>query len=428
MNIKNIYRKGRSTMKRRKDLVLVIIIIFILAACSPQSIASPTTLSQPVASSTTSEKENQVTPTSEPTLDGSSALDPSAGNIVEQFDIFNPYQALTSQEIAQLGADGFSGSDGDIAQSILEWQGRHMQYIGDPNQKPDISHPMRWNYFLPGIFPVSEMIYERVLDNGLIYGLCWDYAAIFSAIANYYELETRVTAYKVYMSDTNPSIDKSTANGMSPDEFALLKPILERHGLLLSYDQISRAARETWSHYRAEVKIDGKWVAFDGAPLATGDTASAEYEIASWDEGYDPDLLYKEVSPGGGVGRNDIDLYALAEALSSAPAPGYEGITDDADNPNRAATMEDLLAGKGLVPYFKDMAKIMDFLQNNIDDLSDCEEIMSLYEEGTGKIFYCIADVMIYTMAEIEAEEYIFLYNALTGGEMIEEEFSMYIE
>lgn len=94
-----------------------------------------------------------------------------------------------------------------------------MFYIGDPNQQPDISHPMRWNYMLPGIFPVSEMVQERRLENGKIYGLCWDYAAIFNAIANYYGLEARVTANKVYISDFNPSIDKSTANGMGPEEF-----------------------------------------------------------------------------------------------------------------------------------------------------------------------------------------------------------------
>ena len=392
-------------MKKRRILVLLVCCMLILSACGQK-----TTASTPASKTSSTD--------SEPAAD------------VQQFEVFNPYEALSEEEILQLGADGFSGSDEEIAQSILAWQRDHMQYIGDPRQQPDISYPMRWNYFLPGIFPVSEMIQERILDNGMIYGLCWDYTAIFSAIANYYGLETRVSAFKVLMSDMNPSIDKSTANGMGPDEFEALKPRLEQNGITLSYDQISRAARETWSHYRAEVNIDGEWIAFDGAPAVSGDYSDdANYDVAPWDEGYNPDLLYTEVTYGGNgmppqQANGPIDLYVLAGMLASAPTPGYEGITDDAGNPNRAATMEDLLAGKGLVPYFQDVEKIGAFLKMNIED----DEIRIAYENGTGKNFYCIADEMIYTTDDIEAKDYVYLYNALTGEEMTEEEFLTYVK
>ncbi|MDO9545773.1 MAG: hypothetical protein Q7J07_03365 [Pelolinea sp.] len=410
-------------MKNRKILALLVCFTLILSACAQETAPSSSASAieeEPLNSPITKEEEEPLT-----TSDTESA----PGDVTEQFEIFSPYEALSEKEIIHLGADGFSGSDEEIARSILDWQRQHMQYIGDPRQKPDISHPMRWNYFLPGIFPVSEMIQERVLDNGLIYGLCWDYAAIYSAIANYYGLETRVTAFKVYMSDTNPSIDKSTANGMGPDEFEAMKPLLERHELSLSYDQISRAARETWSHYRAEVNIEGKWTAFDGVPSISDEYADdVNYDVAPWDEGYDPDLLYKEGSFGNNgmppQASNAVDLHALSEMLASAPAPGYEGITDAAGNPNRAASMEDLLAGKGLVPYFQDTEKINGFLKKTIES----DEIRILYEEGTGKKFYCIADEMIYTMEEITAEEYIPLYNALTGEEMTEEEFLTYVQ
>ncbi len=340
-----------------------------------------------------------------------------------QFPVFNPYEALTSEEIVQIKADGFSGSDEEIAQAILKWQAENMFYIGDPNQQPDISHPMRWNYMLPGIFPVNEMIQERILENGKIYGLCWDYASIFNAIANYYGLEARVTAHKVYISDTNPSIDKSTANGMGPEEFQALEPRLIKHDLNLSYDQISRAARETWSHYRAEVKVDDKWLPFDGVP---GVAEGPEYEVATWDEGYDPNLLYPEVD----FGSKELDLAALAELLSAAPVSGYEGITDDAGNINRAASMEDLIAGKGLVPYYQDMDSVVAFLQmeGNTEDLSESFDILAEYEEDTGKKFYVIADWMIYAMEEMTADEYIPLYNALTGSDLTEEEFVTYIQ
>jgi len=340
-----------------------------------------------------------------------------------RFPVFNPYDALTSDEIVQIKADGFSGSDEEIAQAILKWQAENMFYIGDPNQQADISHPMRWNYMLPGIFPVSEMIQERVLENGKIYGLCWDYASIYSAIANYYGLESRITAHKVYISDTNPSIDKSTANGMGPEEFQALQPRLIKHNVNLSYDQISRAARETWSHYRAEVKIGDKWLPFDGVP---GVAEGPEYEVATWDEGYDPNLLYPEVD----FSSMELDLAALAELLSAAPVSGYEGITDDAGNMNRAASMEDLIAGKGLVPYYQDMDSVVAFMQieGDTEDLSDSADILAEYEEGTGKKFYVIADWMIYAMDEMTADEYIPLYNALTGSDLTEEEFVTYIE
>ena len=364
-------------------------------------------------------EQETVTPIPEGEFEPTAAAEESD----PQFAVFNPYDALTSDEIVQIKADGFSGSDEEIAQAILKWQAENMFYIGDPNQQPDISYPMRWNYMLPGFFPVSEMVQERRLENGKIYGLCWDYAAIFNAIANFYELEARVTANKVYISDTNPSIDKSTANGMGPEEFEALQPRLIEHDLNLSYDQISRAARETWSHYRAEVKIGDKWLPFDGVPdVAEG----PEYEIATWDEGYDPNLLYPEVE----LGSKEIDIAALADLLSAAPVSGYEGITDDAGNMNRAASMDDLMMGKGLVPYYQGMDSVVAFLQieGNTEDLSESFDVLAEYEEDTGKKFFVIADWIVYAAEEMTAEEYIPLYNALTGSDMTEEEFVTYIQ
>lgn len=409
---------------KNKVLVLFIFIIMLLllTGCSKsQDSAAPVVeVATQTAAPLDTEPQESVTPIE---VDEPGPTATIAAESDHQFTISNPYAAFSTEEIAQINADGFSGTDEEIARAILAWQAENMFYIGDPNQQPDISHPMRWNYFMPGIFPVSEMVQERVLDNGKIYGLCWDYAAIFNAIANYYELETRVTAHKVYISDLNPSIDKSTATGMGPEEFEALQPKLIVHDLNLSYDQISRAARETWSHYRAEVKLGDTWVAFDGVP---GVTEGPEYEVAAWDEGYDPDLLYAAVEHGSG----ELDLSALAELLSAAPVSGYEGITDDAGNLNRAANMEDLLAGKGLVPYFQNMDSLTAFLNSEeaSEDLTDSLDIMAEYEQNTGKIFFIIADLMIYSMDEPTAEEYISQYNALTGSEMTEEEFGTYIE
>ena len=171
------------------------------------------------------------------------------------------------------------------------------------------------------------------------------------------------------------------------------------------------------------MKIGDKWLPFDGVP---GVTEGPKYEVAAWDEGYDPDLLYPEVEHGS----EEVDIAALAELLSAAPVPGYEGITDDAGNMNRAASMDDLITGKGLVPYYQDMDSVVAFLQieGNTDDLSESFDLMVEYEEDTGKKFFVIADWMIYSMEEMSADEYIPLYNALTGSDITEEEFITYIQ
>ena len=311
---------------------------------------------------------------------------------------------------------------------IINWQNLNMHYIGDPNQQADISNPMRWNYFMPGIFPVSDMVQDRVMEDGKIYGLCWDYASIFNAMASYYDLDVRVTAYKVLMSDLNPQFRKGA--GMSIEEFETILPRLNEQGLNIDYDHISQSSRETWTHYRAEVKVGEEWLAFDGAPGVSAEYAAKTYSVVSWDEGYDANLLYGENT----FHSQALDFSVISELLSSAPAKGYDGITDDAGNPNRAATMLDLIAGKGLVPYFESIEDIMAFLSiqegggftdEDIDDLMD---IKAEYEDETGKLFFAIADCMIYAEDEVEVADYILYYNAFTGSDMTVGEFETYIQ
>ena len=328
-----------------------------------------------------------------------------------------------------LGAADFSGTDQEIAQLIINWQNANMHYIGDPNQQADISHPMRWNFFLPGIYPVSDMVQDRRMADGKIYGLCWDYASIFVAMAEYYDLECRVTAYKTLMSDLNPIFEAGA--GMSQDEYEAILPRLSVQGLDIDYDHISQSARETWSHYRAEVKIGEEWVAFDGAPGVSAEYAAYSYDLVSWDEGYDADLLYGEIAFSSEEGTN---IPVLAELLASAPVEGYEGIVDDAGNSNRAANMQDLVAGKGLVPYFKEIEDIKAFLVisddngSSLDDFDELMEIKAEYENGTGKLFYVIADYLIYADDEVEAMDYVHFYNAFTGSEITEDEFDEYLK
>jgi hypothetical protein len=409
-------------MKNRRNLILLACIVVFFSACGQEAAPLPTEtkeeeqLNTPVAEE---KAEVQVTPDADPI--------PEVAN--EQFDVFDPSEALSEEEVIQLGADGFSGSDKEIAQAILDWQGQHMQLNTEVDQQYDISHPMRWNYFLPGIFPVKDMVNERILENGKIYGICYDYAVIFNAIANYYGLETRVTAHKVYVRESGdiPWPNESEAGtGLLMEEYEALKPKLEKNNLSLSYAQVNRAAKETFGHYRAEVNIDGEWVAFDGAPLRSN--AGIVFQVMEWDEGYDADLLYAEVP------FSDVDIPTLAELLASAPQPGYEGITDDAGNEHRAANMEDLIAGKGLVPYFQNPEDAANFLQIPEDDksgltnISELFEIKGEFEAGTGNPYYVIADMLVYTNDMLDPADFIYLYIAFTGAEMTEDWFLEYIQ
>ena len=429
-------------MKKRKNVVLLICVVIILSACGQEVAPIPpeVTVEEQPQLNTPIIKENdepQTTPdvdqTPEVVIEQSDVSTPdvdSTPEVVEnKFDIFDPSEALTEAEIIELNADGFSGSYLEIAKAILDWQGLHMQLNTETDQQFDIAQPMRWNYFLPGIFPVREMVKERILENGKIYGICYDYAVIFNAIANYYGLETRITAYKAYIRESGNILWPNPAEagtGLPQHEYEALKPKLEKHNLSLSYAQVNRAAKETFAHYRAEVNIDGEWLAFDGAPLRSND--GIVFQVLDWDEGYNAELLYAEAP------NSDIDIPALAELLDKAPQPGYEGITDDAGNEHRAASMEDLLVGKGLVPYFQNFEDTVEFLQildsdeGTLTEISELFETKDEYEAGTGNPFYVIADILVYTDDVVASEYYLPLYNTFTGTEMTEEDFLEYIK
>ena len=420
----------------KKILVLLITCLFVLSACSPKSTGLEVNSELPQDVSSESSEESASVPTTEPeptvepvpTEETETEQAEEVGGIVEQFEIFNPYQAFSEGEMISLGAANFSGTDQEIAQMIMNWQNTNMHYIGDPNQQADISHPMRWNYFMPGIYPVSDMVQDRLMADGKIYGLCWDYASIFTAMASYYDLDVRVTAYKALMSDLNPQFQKGA--GMSKEDYEAILPRLNEQGLNIDYDHISQSSRETWSHYRAEVKIGEKWIAFDGAPGVSEEYTAKTYSVVSWDEGYDANLLYGENQ----FHSQELDFSVIYELLASAPKDGYEGITDDAENSNRAATMEDLIAGKGLIPYFEEEEGIMAFLAIQEgggftgDDFEEMMEIKAEYENETGKLFFVIADCLIYVEDDVEAADYILYYNASTGSDMTIGEFEMYIQ
>ncbi len=162
-------------------------------------------------------------------------------------------------------------------------------FLAAPDDYPDVSYPMRWNFIMPGIYPVKDMIapgVRRTTDDK-IYGVCWDFSAIFVSIADYYGLETRITAWKRYMSGV-----AGGRGGMSETEYGALKPRLDAKDLDFSSNLMNEEARETWVHYRAEVKIGSVWQSYDGTD-PTGDyLINDNYTEAAWDEGKSPILCY----------------------------------------------------------------------------------------------------------------------------------------
>lgn len=222
---------------------------------------------------------------------GCGVTNSGTGTEFKKFKIFDPSVSLTAEELAQIGASGLAGTnEAETAANILNWQKSKMKLV-TPAEQADASYAMRWNYIMPGIYPVNEMIAERTtMESGTkkIYGVCWDFAAIYISVAKKYGLTTRMTAWKIYMSG-NPSGE----TGMGPDEYNALLAKLQANDLNFSYEQINSAARETWIHYRAEVWLTDRWVAFDGTN-PTGEYAKdSNYSLVTWDEGADPLLTEK---------------------------------------------------------------------------------------------------------------------------------------
>ena len=351
----------------------------------------------------------------------------------ESFEIFDPFDEVLSDELLrQIGADGFSGTDEEIAQQIFAWQEEHMRYVSDPGAQMDVSYQGRWNLFLPGIYPASELVLEHVGADGKIYAICSDYTLIFCAIGNSYGLETRCNTFTKYkFSEVNDWVDPSSTRGLSMEEYDALNVKMQAQGLNLTYDQIDRVARESYVHARPEIKIDGEWVSFDGAGIApTGEYTNEEnYEALPFYAQYNNVMLYAPVALAN---NRDLNLENLAELLSYYPQLEYDGITDEAGNENRAASYIDLCRGLGLVPCFYNPEDVIEFLRLPADKaediLEDAPEIAQDYKDSTGKDFYIIADFLIYGDDEMAAADYISLYNAITGADMTEEEFNEYVK
>ena len=226
----------------------------------------------------------------------------------DKFPAFSPYEALNQADIDYLDVnfglldsvdvDGNpTWTDEDIANAIVTWQQARMTM--DAMALPDISYAMRWNNIMPGIYPVGDMIKTRQMGEGVdtkIYGVCWDHAAVFAAIARYFGLEVRITAYKIYISDSTApgdGIDDGPERGMGPEESSAMRSRLALLGFSIPEESLRNAMVETYAHYRPEVLIGTAWIDFD-ATNPTGEYAlDSNYEEAPWDEGLDESICIR---------------------------------------------------------------------------------------------------------------------------------------
>ena len=350
--------------------------------------------------------------------EGGKASEPTA--VVPSFEAKSPVSTFSKEDIDYLGI-ACSGSDTEIAECIEKWQENNMIYAGPSTSYVDFSDPIRWNYFLPGIFPSREIIYERV-DNGKVYGVCFDYAIVYCSIAEYYGLKCRVMNSKSKPSET--ANDNQLTTGMSPEEYNRLKVKLDKNNAGYPYEAVNLVAEETPSHYWVEVYLNGEWVIEDATSKVTGgntqDTfyATNDFEVTDW-MSRDNTALLRDYTQRLAQGE---DLEALAPSSPGEDsAEPYQGITDDLGQSGRAANIDDLMQGLGLAPYFNEAEDARDFVRAGDaiteTDLKEAMEDKEAYESCSGKKLYLVC-YFICDGDELEGTAWVERYEALCGEKL----------
>jgi len=312
------------------------------------------------------------------------------------FEAGSPVSSFSEEDIAYLGI-ACSGTDEEIAGCIRKWQENNMIYASPDKGYHDAGDAIHWNYFLPGIFPSKEIIYEHT-DNGKIYGICFDFAVIYCSIAEYYGLECRVMNTKTKPSEGKDSSEPTT--GMRREEYDRLKLKLEKNGLDYSYGAVNSVAEETPTHYWAEVYLNGEWVITDSTQKTTGGNTSNEFiatndfEVTDW------------------LSRDKTELLANYS---------YEGITDDLGQSGRAANIYDLMQGLAFAPYFDDVEAACDFVGagDNLTktDLSEAMEDKEAYESCSGKKLYLVC-YFICDGDDLEGTAWVERYELYSGEKL----------
>jgi len=432
---------------------MILVVLFALGGCNkttePENIATD---NSKVATEEPETTDEIVEMTAEPTQ----VLDEKKETVFqgecpyeEQYEIWDTSTEVFSEEILEeLGINGLTGTDAEIANQIFEWQINNMEYADASGSHTDAGFGARWNSMIPGIYPPSKII-ENKNEKGQVYGICFDYSAVYCAIAKAYGLECRVTVFtfeafeKIYGCLPLQVVESELNRGMGRDEYELLNEILKENGIELTYDQVYRAisgislidGHVQGPHSRAEVYLDGEWVAMDAVhasypPENPEDDMQENYTVANWDGAYNPIRLYAPTFQDSSIPNAPINYDALVEYLSFGPQVLYYGITDDYGNENRADDFTSFVNGDAYLPYVSTAQGLADFLHMDIKIAEDeeYEELMEEFYEGTGRHFNMIADFLIYDDDGMDAERYVYLYNGLTGDSLTVDEFYEFIE
>ncbi|MCJ7605009.1 MAG: hypothetical protein MUO19_03125 [Dehalococcoidales bacterium] len=384
-------------------IMLLILAVTVLTSCQP---AEPVPEATPAPSLTASTPETEAPPpatditppVSEPappeeTTSPGPADTPEPIQPAVKFVAANPAVTFPDEDMALLGLD-LSGSPAQIADAIRVWQEDTWAYASDVSGFNDVSDPIRWNYFLPGIFTSRHIIREQVRD-GRIYGICFSYAVVYSSVAEYYGLETRIMSTISKISDSNPNIGPTS--GMSETEYERLKVKLEERGLSYDYQAVELVAEETPGHYWAEVMLDGEWFIQDATQKAVGFYTTADlyttgdYQVYDWanrDRSAELEEYQRLIDAGQRLPETEDD------SLFSSQPEGYTGMTDDLGQAGRAANIDDLMQGWAPAPYFNDAADAYSFIGAtgvSEADIAEDQSIMDEYERRTGEKLYLVA-------------------------------------
>ncbi len=318
---------------------------------------------------------------------------------------------LTQADIIALNADGFTGTDLEIATQIKDWQVSNMIYASSSKNYNDVSYSMRWNYAFPGIYTTKDMI-DNMKDGAKIYGICYNYATLYADIANYYGLEVRITNTTVKPSEVSDNpFYQATATGLGPDEFVAFEKWVVSKGFKAEdypYEAVRLIMAETALHYRAEVKIDNEWTALDTYRTENESANKYEFVEIKWQEGNQAEKFAEYVTriKNGEDLRGDETYAQTYEGFLQGRLirqeldefKDYVGITDDIGQAKRAASQDDLFQGYGLVPYFNTEADILaymsnlDWLEEEIDEYIETKELI---EKQYGINYYVLVEIML---------------------------------
>ncbi len=342
----------------------------------------------------------------------------------------SPVSMLTDEDIVLLGIN-CSGMPEDIAHCILDWQKEHFIYAGADADYSDAVDPLRWNYFLPGIYSSKEILFKKVDDEGKIYGVCFDYAVTYCSLAKYFGLNCTVFGTKTKPSESFSTYSLATT-GLSREEYNRLEPLLEEHNLNFSYEVVRKVVSETPSHYWAEVLLDGKWVVMDATQdirslnFSTYDKfiSKGDYVIVNWTalNRLREMEVYAEMERNGtlSLSTEESSQSEFEQGREMNSSVDYVGIIDDLGNEHRAKNISDFMQGYGLAPYFESCLKVCDFFEGTIPNCeSECEyeiEFYNCYESCSKNNFYITCDFVC-----ADEENFSSCYSSCSGEEYNEE-------